>query len=435
MGFITHIPGTQPVEPPEKHPQAKRVGVIGLHEGRTLLMSLQTRCMYARSVAGCDLNPDKIAASKAEYPDLFYTSDYDAMLARSDVDIVAIYTPDAHHAEHIVKAFEAGKDVICTKPLVNSLEHAAQILDAGRRTGRRLLVGQSTRFFEPFRRQRAELERGVHGGLAGIELVDAHYIHRMDWYYRKSPWVATETDWVFLGMSHPIDLVRWYLGRIAQVSAFGFKSAMGRQFGLCGNDVCVANFVASDGRIGRAMGHYGCHELPRARNCIELMLYGSGGTSLAQYHDMRYVHTGRSEGGVQRQGDEETKRRSGDGPEAQARESRAHSAPIAQARGSELHSPGKLPGNFDPGELAEVVEDYLYAGRHYYFNSEVHGMHYGEFANYADHFARSLIEGRTASPSLEEGVETYCVMEAVKRSSDTRRVVDVEPLLREVGLL
>ncbi|KAA0216671.1 MAG: gfo/Idh/MocA family oxidoreductase [Leptolyngbya sp. PLA3] len=434
MGFITHIPGTQPVQPPEKHPQAKGVGVIGLHEGRTLLMSLQTRCMFARSVAGCDLNPEKLGASKAEYPDLFYTSDYDAMLARADVDVVAIYTPDAHHAEHIVRAFEAGKDVICTKPLVNSLEHAARILDAGRRTGRKLLVGQSSRFFEPFRRQRAELERGAYGGLPGIELVDAHYIHRMDWYYRKSPWAATETDWVFLGMSHPIDLVRWYLGRIVQVSAFGFRSAMGRQFGLRGNDVCIANFVAADGRIGRAMGHYGCHELPRARNCIELMLYGSGGTSLAQYHDMRYVHTGEGTGGEGWK-HHETDRKSGNQPEAQARDKQAHSEPLAQAKAGGVQSPVKLPGIFEPGELAEVVEDYLYAGRHYYFNSEVHGMHYGEFANYADHFAKSLIEGCTASPSLEEGVETYCVMEAVKRSSDTRRAVDVEPLLREVGVL
>lgn len=420
MGFITHIPGTQPVEPPEKHPQARGVGVIGLHEGRTLLFALQTRCMYARSVAGCDLSEEKLRSSREEYPELFYTADYDAMLARDDVDVVAIYTPDAHHAEHIIKAFEAGKDVICTKPLVNSLEHAARILETGRRTGRQLLVGQSTRFFEPFRRQRAELEGGQYGGLAGVELVDAHYIHRMDWYYRKSPWAATETDWVFLGMSHPIDLVRWYLGRIAQVSAFGFKSAMGASFGLAGNDVCIANFIAADGRIGRAMGHYGCHELPRARNCIELMVYGSGGTSLAQYHDMRYVHTGEgTEGERRREG--ETERRSG-------------GAMDAQARGGGILPPGKLPGIFEPGELAEVVEDYLYAGRHYYFNSEVHGMHYGEFANYADHFARALIEGRAASPSLAEGVETYCVMEAVKRSADSRKPVDVEPLLREVGL-
>lgn len=391
MPFIEHIPGTQPVVPPKKHPKALGVGVIGLHEGRTLLFGMNTRCSTVRSVAGCDLSAEKIAASRAEYPDLFYTSDYDAMLARDDVDIVAIYTPDSHHAEHITRAFEAGKHVICTKPLVNSLEHAAKILEVGRRTGMKLFVGQSTRFFEPFRRQRAALEKGAYGGLDGIELVDTHYIHRMDWYYRKSPWAATETDWVFLGMSHPIDLVRWYLGRIRQVSAFGSRSAMGKSHGVAGNDICIVNFVAEDGRIGRAMGHYGCHELPRARNCIECMLYGSGGSSLARYHDMQYIHTGAG------------------GPDVE--------------------------GQFAAGELEEVVEDCLYAGRHYYFNSEVHGMHYGEFSNYAEYFGNALIREAPYSPGLEEGVETYCVMEAVKRSADSGAPVDVAPLLREVGIV
>ncbi len=380
-GFIEHIPGTLPLKHPEKHPQAKGVGVLGLHEGRTLLIGMETRCQFVRSVAGCDLSEDKLAASERELPHLFYTPDYDAMLARDDVDIIAIYTPDAMHADHICKAFEAGKDVICTKPLVNSLEHAGRILETGRRTGRRLLVGQSSRFFEPMRRQRRDLERGRYGGLPGIELVDAHYIHRMDWYYRKSPWAASDTDWIFLGMSHPIDLVRWYLGRIREVQAFGVRSAMGQSFGVKGNDIVIANFIAEDGRIGRAMGHYGCHELPTARNCIELMLYGKGGSSLAQYHDMRYIHAG--------EGDD---------------------------------------------EMTEITEDHLYAGRHRYFNSEVHGMHYGEFANYADHFGQALIEGRDASPGLEEGVETFCVMEAVRRASRGGAPVEVMPLLKEVGV-
>jgi predicted dehydrogenase len=400
-GFITEIPGTVPLGRPAKDPRAKGVGVLGLHEGRTLLIGLETRCRYARAVAGCDLSVEKLDASRAEMPGLCLTADYDEMLARPDVDIVAIYTPDALHAGHVERAFEAGKDVICTKPLTNTLEGAQRILAAGRRTGRRLLVGQSTRFFEPFRRQRALLERGGHGGLGAIEMIDAHYIHRMDWYYRKSPWVATDTDWVFLGLSHPIDLVRWYLGRIAAVHAVGGKSAMGAQFGVAGRDMYLVNFVSKDGRIGRAMGHYGCHELPTARNCIECVIYAAGGSSLAQYHDMRFVRTGGGEGS--------------DG---------------ARQRDSEAGV-----GGFDPGALMEVTEDCLYAGRQYYFNSEVHGMHYGEFANYADTFARALIEGTPTSPELEEGVETVCVMEAVRRSAETGRVVEVGPLLAEVGLV
>lgn len=389
-GFIQLIPGTVPVERPARDPRAKGVGVLGLHEGRTLLIATETRCRYARPVAGCDLSQDKLDASRRELPGLFYSTSYDEMLARPDVEIVAIYTPDHLHAEHIARAFAAGKDVICTKPLTNTLEGAKQILEVGRRTGRRLLVGQSSRFFEPFRRQRALLERGGHGGLGAIEMVDAHYIHRMDWYYRKSPWAATETDWVFLGMSHPIDLVRSYLGRIRSVHAVGGRSRMGAEFNVRGRDMYLVNFVAEDGRIGRAMGHYGCHELPTARNCIECVIYAAGGTSLAQYHDMRFVRTG------------------------------------------DEHDRG--PGGFDPGELLEVTEDCLYAGRQYYFNSEVHGMHYGEFANYADTFARALIEGVPTSPELEEGVETVCVMEAVRRSAETGQVVEMEPLLREVGL-
>lgn len=390
-GFITEIPGTVPLNPPDRHPEARGVGVLGLHEGRTLLIALQTRCAFARPVAGCDLNEEKLRAARHAVPDLFCTADYDAMLACPAVDIVAIYTPDHLHAEHIERAFDAGKDVICTKPLANTLEGARRILEAGRRTGRRLLVGQSSRFFEPFRRQRGHLAGGGHGGLGAVELVEAHYIHRMDWYYRKSPWVATETDWVFLGMSHPIDLIRWYLGRIATVHAIGAGSSMGKRFGLRGHDMYSVNLTAADGRLGRAMGHYGCHELPTARNCIECMIYASGGSSLAQYHDMRFIRTG--------------------------------------------EAPTTKPGtSFDPGELAEITEDCLYAGRHYYFNSEVHGMHYGEFANYADTFARALVEGGQASPELEEGVETVCVMEAIRRSADTGRVVEIRRLLDEVGI-
>ena len=400
-GFITEIPGTVPLPIPDKHPRAKGVGVLGLHEGRTLLIALQTRCRFARPVAGCDLDEAKLAASRGELPDLLYTSDYAAMLARSDVDIVAIYTPDHLHAEHIERAFEAGKDVICTKPLTNSLDGAKRILEAGRRAGRRLLVGQSTRFFEPFRRQRALLEHGGHGGLDAVELIDAHYIHRMDWYYRKSPWAATDTDWVFLGMSHPIDLVRWYIGRIASVHAVGGRSRLGGQFGVRGRDMYLVNLVAQDGRIGRAMGHYGCHELPTARNCIECMIYAAGGSSLAQYHDNKFIRT------------------------ADNRARNASEEPAATWTDA---------STFDPRALMEVTEDCLYAGRHYYFNSEVHGMHYGEFANYADTFAKALIDNAPTSPELEEGVETVCVMEAVRRSAETGQVVELAPLLAEAGV-
>ncbi|MBL8964775.1 MAG: Gfo/Idh/MocA family oxidoreductase [Phycisphaeraceae bacterium] len=370
MGFITHIPGTNPVVIPERDPRSLGLGVLGLHEGRTLLLALD-RVSSVHAVAGCDVSAEKVEACRSEKPDLFYTPDYREMLAMEDVRIVAIYTPDPMHADHVVAAFEAGKDVICTKPLVNSLRDARRVLEAGRRTGRRLMVGQSTRFFEPFVRQRRAYERG---DLGEVELLEAHYIHRMDWYYEKSPWAATGTDWVFLGLSHPIDLLCWYLGPIARVHAFGARSQLGGRYQVAGPDVYIVNAMAESGRIGRVMGHYGCRELPSARNGIELVLYGTTSTSQAQYHDMRYRYT----------------------------------AP----------------------DGTEITEDHLYAGRHYYFNSEVHGMHYGEFANYAEAFARAILDGNPNSPDLEEGIRTFCVMDAVGRSAREGRVVEVEDLTR-----
>ena len=74
--------------------QALGVGVLGLHEGRTLLVALnhpvpptvgeittpQPRTQFARAVAGCDLNLEKIDAARQDCPDLFYTTDYDELL-------------------------------------------------------------------------------------------------------------------------------------------------------------------------------------------------------------------------------------------------------------------------------------------------------------------------------------------------------------------
>src|SRR5262245_57442567 len=113
MPFLEHIPGTNPLPRPEKHARAKGIGILGLHEGRTLLLALD-RVAHARVVAGCDLDDAKLASARAEASELFYTQKYSELLARPEVDVVAIYTPDAQHGAHVEQAFEAGKDVICT---------------------------------------------------------------------------------------------------------------------------------------------------------------------------------------------------------------------------------------------------------------------------------------------------------------------------------
>lgn len=341
------------------------IGVVGLHEGHTMLVALRASGLCL-AVAGCDLSAEKRAQAELASPGLWTTEKYEDLLARDDVKIVAIYTPDPLHAPQIEQAFKAGKHVICTKPLVNDLSVSEKLKTAAKEHGCRLQVGQSTRFYEPFQRQREDF---IAGKVGEVEAVDAHYQHRMDWYYEKSPWTLDQTHWIYLGMSHPLDYLRWYLGPIKKVQAIGSLSALARKYGLKTPDIITVQVVDEQGRVGRAFSHFGCHELPKGRSLIEGFLMGSKGTSLARYPDLRYSY------------------------------------------------------HDDRG--VEIEEDFHHSMAGYYYRHELKGMHYGEFCSIADSFAAALISGQPNSPDLEEGLETVALMDAAYRALETGSTVEL----------
>lgn len=335
------------------------VGVVGLHEGHTMLVALRASEL-CRAVAGCDVSDDKKSDAAAACPGLWTTSDVRALVEHPDVDIVAIYTPDHLHAEHIRLAFEAGKHVICTKPLINDTSIAETLVNLAERNQCRLQVGQSTRFYEPFLRQRELFEDLMFGD---VECYDAHYHHRMDWYYRKSPWTVSDTHWAYLGLSHPVDLVRWYLGDIDRVQAMGRVTSLAKHAGMTKPDAIAVNLFSTGGALGRAFGNYGITELPRGRSLIEGFLMGTEGSSIARYPELR--HTWASADGI------------------------------------------------------EHDDDFEHAMAGYHYRHELKGMHYGEFCNIADSFANAIFTGGPNSPDLLEGLQTVLVMDAIVRALES----------------
>lgn len=335
------------------------VGIVGLHEGHTMLVALRASGQ-CRPIAGCDLDEEKRRAAEAVCPGLWTTDDYASMLAREDVQIVCIYTPDHLHAGQILQAFEAGKHVVCTKPLLNDTAQAGELLEAASRYGVRLQVAQSTRFYEPFLRMKELFDQGAFGE---VEVVDAHYHHRMDWWYKKSPWSITQTHWAYLGLSHPVDVVRQYLCEIREVHAYGSRTSLAKEFGLETPDVIAATLVSANGKIGRAFGNYGIHELPKGRSLIEAHLHGSKGAAIARYPELRLTYV--AEDGIERD------------------------------------------------------EDYHHALAGYYYRHELKGMHYGEFCNVIDSFAAALRDGKPNKPDLQEGIGTVTVMHAIVRSLES----------------
>lgn len=108
----------------------------------------------------------------AERLELPKHGDYDAILADPDIDLVYLALPPITHAEWAIRALEAGKHVLCEKPLSVNGTTAAAIADAGTATGRRAFVGFHYRLHGFTRRL---LEVIASGMLGDIERVDIDF--------------------------------------------------------------------------------------------------------------------------------------------------------------------------------------------------------------------------------------------------------------------
>ena len=79
----------------------------------------------------CDTDPNQLQTTKTQFPalaDTWTTPDYKELLARPDVDAVIIVTPHTQHYDQVNDAMDAGKHILCEKPMVCSVEHAKALL-------------------------------------------------------------------------------------------------------------------------------------------------------------------------------------------------------------------------------------------------------------------------------------------------------------------
>ena len=99
-------------------------------------------------VAFCDVIIERAEAAKAQYgtPDAKIYTDYRELLKDNpDIDIVHVLTPNKHHAPISIAALEAGKHVLCEKPMAKTAAEAQAMLDAAKRTGKKLTIGYQNR--------------------------------------------------------------------------------------------------------------------------------------------------------------------------------------------------------------------------------------------------------------------------------------------------
>jgi hypothetical protein len=107
-----------------------------------------------RRLASCDVKYKDRADNKTFYTDFRY------VLERDDIDVVAIATPPGWHASISIAAMEAGKDVLCEKPMTRFIAEGRAVAEAERRFGRIFQIGTYGRFGGD-RRMRKIFESGL----------------------------------------------------------------------------------------------------------------------------------------------------------------------------------------------------------------------------------------------------------------------------------
>ena len=336
------------------------VGIVGLGEGKGLLKGLHGH-PELKVIGICDTNQKLLEELQTFFKTPFITKDIYQLVNRKDIDIVIIFTPDNLHFSHIKTCFEAGKHVICTKPLVASRLEALEVLKLKEKYPHlQLMVGQSSRFFGSMQYQREAFEAGKLGELSFAE---TQYVHDMRWFYNNRPWAREKDfDMLFACAAHPVDLIRWYMGDAEEVHAYGAQSLIAKEADFKGMDTYVINVKFKNGKIGRILGLYGLEHLHQTRPWIEVALYGTKGTYIAKYP--------------------------------------------------------QLEAHVKYSDEKEKVE-HFFEDIYHYFQYEGVNHHAGEFCNYTEEFAMALAKGTVAQPDAVDGYKTIATLEAIRTSINT----------------
>lgn len=173
-------------------------------------------------VAFCDVIEERAVKAKAEYGTesaKVYT-DYKELLRDASIDVVHVLTPNLYHSFISVDALEAGKHVMCEKPMAINSAEARKMIDAAKRTGKKLTIGYQNRWNND---SQVVYKACREGELGDIYMAKAHAVRR-----RGVPTWGVFTDkeqqgggaLIDIG-THALDLTLWFMDNYKPKSVTG----------------------------------------------------------------------------------------------------------------------------------------------------------------------------------------------------------------------
>ena len=188
-----------------------RGGIIGAG-GRGKYLIAQFKEIGVEMAAVCDIyEPNLQGGLKAASTGAKSYDNYKRLLEDKSLDVVVVASPDHWHAQMMIDAVEAGKDVYVEKPLAHTIEDGFRMIEAARRTKRVVQVGTQRRSSELFQEAKKIVDTGA---LGDVRLVNSWWLNNTGDIATKP--LAGKLDWKqWLGKAPPRDLdpkvfFNWY---------------------------------------------------------------------------------------------------------------------------------------------------------------------------------------------------------------------------------
>ncbi len=159
-----------------------RIGIAGMGGMGWFHASRYFQIADVELAAIADVRPDRLEArnavqinieNKAPLPDLAAVQrfpDAEALIAGADVDIIDICLPSYLHAITAVRALNAGRHVLCEKPMALSVDDANAMVTASRQANRKLMIAQCIRFWPEYQFLKQTIQQGALGQLLSLNM-------------------------------------------------------------------------------------------------------------------------------------------------------------------------------------------------------------------------------------------------------------------------
>ena len=160
---------------------------------------------------------NKYMKEKYGYPDIapYGAADFETMLRNHTPDIVLVTAgPDAVHDDLIVRAMEAGCDVVTEKPMTIDAARCQRIVDASARTGKSVRVTFNYRYSPPRSQLKELLDSGLIGDVVSVDFEWAlDTSHGADYFRRWHRKKANSGGLMVHKSTHHFDLMNWWLSK------------------------------------------------------------------------------------------------------------------------------------------------------------------------------------------------------------------------------